>query len=174
MKTISEEKFESLIQECHLTLKVIGFKKKGTNFFLKREGFGQHINFQKSQFGTKDHITFTINTGIFLPEYWRTFDYNRGKAIPDFPSYTDCMLIKRIGQIKQDYDIWWDVNIDTNLSEITDTVLKNINNVIIPYFERIKTKKELIKLINSQPYSGTPFWDKLIDDLKNETAGMTG
>jgi hypothetical protein len=79
MKTVSEEKFDSLTKECHLILKPIGFNKKGNNFFLKRKGFGQHINFQKSRFGTKDNISFTINTGIFLPEYWRTFDYNRGK-----------------------------------------------------------------------------------------------
>ena len=172
MKTISEEKFESLLQNCHLILKAIGFKKKGNNFFLRKEGFGQHISFQKSQFGTKDHIIFTINTGIFLPEYWRTLNYNYGKSIPNFPSHTDCMLIKRIGQLKQDIDIWWDVNINTNTNELTEIILKDIKTVVIPYFDSIKTKKELINLIKLQPYSSTSYWVKMINDLNNESVEL--
>src|SRR5688572_11930465 len=137
MKTSSEEKFDSLITECHLILKPIGFKKKGNNFFFKKNGFGQHINFQKSSFGTKENISFTINTGIFLPEYWSAMDYNMGKAIPDFPNWTDCMLIRRIGEMKGENDTWWDVNENTKLSDLTYTVLRNVREVIIPYFKKI-------------------------------------
>jgi hypothetical protein len=86
MKTASEEKFDSLIKDCHQILKPLGFKKKGNNFFLKKNDFGQHLNFQKSSFRTREDISFTINTGIFLPEYWSTMDYNNGKSIPDFPT----------------------------------------------------------------------------------------
>ena len=79
MKSESEQKFDTLMQACHLILKPLGFKKKGNNFFRKKDGFGQHINFQKSPFGTKDNISFTINTGVFLAEYWREMEYNKGK-----------------------------------------------------------------------------------------------
>ena len=166
MKTASEEKFDSLMRDCHLILKPFGFKKKGNNFFLKKDGFGQHINFQKSSFGTKDDISFTINTGIFLPEYWSAMEYNKGKSIPDFPNGTDCMLIRRIGEMKGENDTWWNVNEGTSLTELTDTVLQNVRKVIIPYFNKIETKNDLKEVISSQPYSGTPFWKKMISDIE--------
>ena len=165
MKTASEEKFDSLMTECHLILKPIGFKKKGNSFFLEKNGFGQHINFQKSRFGTKDHISFTINTGIFLPEYWSAVEYNMGKEIPKTPNWTDCMLIRRIGEMKGENDTWWDVDEGTNLSELVKVILQNMTEVIIPYFNKIETKKELKEVIRSQPYSSAPFWEKMIELL---------
>jgi hypothetical protein len=65
MKTISEIKFDKVIKDgFHEILKSLGFKKKANNFYLKLDTIGQIINVQKSAFGNKDCISFTINTGI--------------------------------------------------------------------------------------------------------------
>lgn len=50
-------------------LKPLGFKKKENNFYLKLDTIGQIINVQISRWGNKDNISFTINAGIFVPEY---------------------------------------------------------------------------------------------------------
>lgn len=101
MKTISEIKFDSVIKEGFKNLlKPLGFKKKANNFDLQLEGIGQIINIQKSTWGTKNSISFTINTGLFLPEYWREMIYNQGKEVPSFPTEPECIIRKRIGALK--------------------------------------------------------------------------
>lgn len=77
MKTLTEKKFDRVIKEgFHEVLKPLGFKKKANNFYLQRQDLGQIINIQKSGYFSKDHISFTINTGLFLPEYWRALSFN--------------------------------------------------------------------------------------------------
>jgi hypothetical protein len=162
MKTIAEEKFDKLIKAYHLTLKPIGFKKKGNNFYLQKSDFGQHINFQKSPWRTKDNISFTINTGVFLPEFWSALDYNSGKAIPEFPSETQCILRRRIGELRRENDTWWDINEKTDLEGLTSTLLTNLTEVILPHFNYMKTKNEIKELINKQTNSGVPPYEKMI------------
>jgi hypothetical protein len=73
MKTISELKFDKIIKDgFHEILKPLGFKKKANNFYLKLDTLGQIINVQKSAWGNKNNIDFTINTGIFVPKYCMT------------------------------------------------------------------------------------------------------
>jgi hypothetical protein len=60
MKTVSGIKFDRIIKEgFHELLKPMGFKKKANNFYL---------------------IRFTINTGIFVPEFWVVFYDYRDKG----------------------------------------------------------------------------------------------
>ena len=71
MKSITETKFDKIVKlSFHETLKPLGFKKKGNNFYSQKNGIGHIINLQKNYYYSKDHIHFTINTGVFLPEYW--------------------------------------------------------------------------------------------------------
>jgi hypothetical protein len=163
MKTESEEKFDKIVKAFHLRLKPLGFKKKGNNFYLQKVGFGQHINFQKSPWRTKDDISFTINTGVFLPSFWSThFDYNVGKPIPEFPSETECILRRRIGQLMNELDTWWDVNEKTNLDELTSLQLSLLDKVILPHFDFIKTLDNVKDLVNQQPYPGIPPTEKMV------------
>ncbi len=162
MKTDSEEKFDKVIKAFHLRLKPLGFKKKGNNFYLQKVGFGQHINFQKSPWRSKDDISFTINTGVFLPSFWSTLDYNTGLPIPEFPSETQCILRRRIGELMNDLDTWWDVNEKTNLAELTSLQLSLLDKVILPHFDFMKTVDNVKDLVNRQPYSGVPPYEKMI------------
>lgn len=70
MKTIAEQKFDSIINDSFKALiNPLGFKKKGNNFYRQLPEFGQIVNVQKSMFYSKENIHFTINTGLFIPEY---------------------------------------------------------------------------------------------------------
>jgi hypothetical protein len=172
MKTDSEEKFDKIIKAFHLRLKPLGFKKKGNNFYLQKVGFGQHINFQKSPWRNKEDISFTINTGVFLPSFWSTLDYNAGLPIPEFPSETQCILRRRIGELMNDLDTWWDVNDKTNLDDLTSLQLSLLDKVILPHFNFMETVDNVKDLVNRQPYSGVPPYEKMIalgelEDNKN-------
>ena len=151
MKTIAERKFDTIIQDCfHTVLKPLEFKKKGNNFYRQLPDLGQIINVQKSTFNSKERISFTINTGIFIPEYWLTYyTYHDGK-VPEYPTEPVCAIRQRIGDLKYNKDKWFDIETGTDVNELKEEMLDNILNYIMPYFERTKTKEGVCNLLQDE------------------------
>ncbi len=152
MKTPAELKFELIIKQgFHEYLKPKGFKRKGNNFYEQLQDLGHIINIQKSEFYSKDHINFTINTGIFIPEHWRGLFYNEGKALPSFPSEPDCLIRKRIGDLRnRDDTSWYDVIEETDENKLVEQMRENLERFILPYFDRIKSRQDFLGLIGQE------------------------
>jgi hypothetical protein len=162
MKTTTEIKFERLIKEgFHEILKPLGFKKKGNNFYIKGQDLGQIINIQKSTFYSKDHIHFTINTGLFLPEYWQGKTSNKGKEVPTFPNEYECLIRKRIGELRKQNDIWFDINQHIDDDKLINDMRTNLEEYILPYFNSIQSKETLLLFLDTEQLILSPF-DKLI------------
>lgn len=162
MKTRVEEKFDQLIKEgFHELLKPLGFKKKGNNFYLKCNGIGQIVNVQKSMSSTKQDIKFTINIGIFIPEHWLV-EYNFfNKTIPDYPTEPECSIRRRIGTIKKQEDIWYNLNADINENDLITEMKRNINDFILPYFNALDNKDKIVQRLEGLELGVSPL-DKLI------------
>lgn len=144
MKSITEVKFDSIVTDVfHATLKFYGFRKKGNSFYLDN-GIGKLINLQKSVHNSKNHISFTINTGIFLPDYWEHFYNYHGKPVPTFPTDADCILRKRIGHFKNSKDTWYDIDKDTDIVKAMSVQMDNLKSVILPFFGGINSNEELL------------------------------
>ncbi|GAA4425347.1 hypothetical protein GCM10023188_06190 [Pontibacter saemangeumensis] len=151
MKTPTEVKFDKVVKVgFHEVLKPLGFKKKGNNFYLQLENLGQIINIQKSSYYSKDHINFTINTGIFLPEYWKGLFYNQDKEVPSFPTEPECLIRKRIGELRNQNDTWYDIDDNTEESQLISEMRANLENFILPYFNQLNTKEALLDFLNSE------------------------
>lgn len=151
MKTPTEIKFDQIIKNgFHEILKPIGFKKKALNFYLKREDLGQIINIQKNSFYSKDQINFTINTGIFVPEYWAGLYYNSEKETPIFPTESQCLIRQRIGKLRNQNDTWYDVDDRTDENELIMEMRINLENYILPYFDQAKTKEGFLEILNQE------------------------
>ncbi len=151
MKSIAEQKFDRVIKEgFHELLKPIGFKKKANNFYLQNEDIGQIINIQKSSFYSKEHIHFTINSGLFFPVYWSGLIYNDGKNITAFPTESECLIRKRIGELRNQSDKWYDVEEKTDENKLIAEMQVNLNEYILPYFDKTKTKERLLVLLESE------------------------
>lgn len=162
MKTISEIKFDKIIKDgFHEILKPLGFKKKANNFYLKLNTIGQIINVQKSTFGNKDSISFTINTGIFVPEYWLAFYNYSDKGLPDYPTEPECFIRKRIGNLRNQHDTWYDINERTDEQQLIDEMKKNMTNFILPYFDRLNSTEKMLQELDNADIMMTPL-DKLI------------
>ncbi|HEV7349853.1 DUF4304 domain-containing protein [Telluribacter sp.] len=148
MKTVAEQKFDTIIKDCFQTfLKPLEFKKKGNNFYRQLADIGQIVNIQKSSFYSKEHISFTINTGLFIPEYWLTYyTYHKGE-IPNYPTEPDCAIRQRIGKLKYNIDKWFDIEAATEISELKQEMTDNVVNYIIPYFESNKTKVDVVRIL---------------------------
>ncbi|MBE8721194.1 DUF4304 domain-containing protein [Sphingobacterium pedocola] len=178
MKTVSEIKFDKIIKEgFQEILKPLGFKKRANNFYLKLDSVGQIINVQKSAFGNKDNINFTINTGIFVPEYWLAlYDYS-GKGLPDYPTEPECLIRKRIGKLRNQDDTWYDIKDGTNEQQLIAEMRENLTEFILPYFNRINNTEKMLQQLDKEDtmvaslgklivYGETKQFDKAKRDMK--------
>jgi len=149
MKTDTEQKFDFIIKKSfHSKLKPLGFKKKGNNFYLKKEHLGLIINIQKSAYYSKQKIHFTINIGVFIPEYYLTHDYHKN-ILPDYPTEPDCAIRSRIGQLKNQNDIWFDVDERTDPNILISEMDINLEQWILPYFNNFESKNSFVKWLDS-------------------------
>lgn len=145
MKTLSELKFEKIISEgFHELLKPRGFKKKGNNFYLRLDTIGQIVNVQKSAFGNRENIRFTINTGIFVPAVWLEFFDKTGKGIPEYPNESGCLIRKRLGNIRKQGDIWFEIQEHTDEQQLIEEIRINLKEFILPYFDRLVSTENLL------------------------------
>ncbi|KAF5066291.1 hypothetical protein DSECCO2_265160 [anaerobic digester metagenome] len=157
MKTESEIKFDKIIKDgFHKILKPLGFKKKSNNFYLQLDSIGQIINVQKSSFGNKDSISFTINTGIFVREYWLVFYNYNDKGLPDYPTEPECLIRKRIGKLRNQHDTWYEINDRTDEQQLITEMRKNLIDFILPYFERLNNSEKVLQELDSIDIPMTP------------------
>jgi hypothetical protein len=163
MKTISEIKFDKIIKDAFREiLKPLGFKKKANNFYLKLDTIGQIINVQKSSFGNKDSISFTINTGIFVPEYWLAFYNFSEKGLPDYPTEPECLIRKRIGDLRNHHDTCYDIKERTDEQQLIDEMKKNLTNFILPYFDRLNSTEKMLQELDKADMMMTPLGKLII------------
>lgn len=180
MKTVSEIKFDKIIKDgFHEILKPLGFKKKGNNFYLKLDSIGQIINVQKSAFGNKDSISFTINTGIFVPEYWLAFYNYSDKGLPDYPTEPQCLIRKRIGNLRNQHDTWYDVNERTDEQQLIAEMRKNLTEFILPYFNRFNSTEQMLHELDKADMMMAPLGKLIVygelkqfDKAKREYEGL--
>lgn len=151
MKTAAELKFDRIIKEgFQEILKPLGFKKKGNNFYLQLPELGQIINIQKSAAYSKDKIHFTINTGIFIPEYWLAFYNFHDGTLPKYPTEPECLARKRIGKLRNQNDTWYDINEATDENGLIGEMKENLGLFILPYFNNLKTINQFLEIIETE------------------------
>lgn len=171
MKSEAERKFDHIIKEAFTkNLKPLGFKKRANNFYLPLEGVGQMINLQKSTRYSKNHIHFTINAGIFLPEFWLAYYNYHNKPIPDYPTEPECAARARIGRLRNDGDIWYDVDEDTDEIEMIIEMEENLNDYILPFFLRLKSKDQFLSMLDTDAISLPPFGKLIVYAELKQTA----
>ncbi|MGZ3940139.1 MAG: DUF4304 domain-containing protein, partial [Flavisolibacter sp.] len=176
MKTRTEIKFYAIIkQSFHEFLKPRGFKKKGNNFYLQLPELGQIINIQKSSFYSKDHILFTVNTGIFIPEHWMGLIYNQGKDLPSFPTEPECLIRKRIGELRKQHDKWYDLDEKSDELKLISEMKDNLERYILPYCHTLSTREDVLKFLDANQLHMQPLGKlivygelHLIDKAKRE------
>ncbi|WP_346320323.1 DUF4304 domain-containing protein [Chitinophaga sp. YIM B06452] len=180
MKTVSEIKFEKIIKDgFHEILKPLGFKKKANNFYLKLDSVGQIINVQKNAFGNKDSISFTINTGIFVPEYWLAFYNYSDKGLPGYPTEPECLIRERIGSLRNQHDTWYHIKERTDEHYLIAEMRKNLTEFILPYFNRLDSTEKMLQELDKADMIMTPFGKLIVygelkqfDKAKREYKGL--
>lgn len=152
MKTDAQLKFDKIIEIFRETLKPLGFKKKANNFYLQLSEIGQIINIQKSQSSNSSNILFTINIGIFEPKFWlQIYDYQHTKTIPNYPTEPECLIRKRIGELLNKGDIWYKIDNETDIKDLTFQIKETIKEYILPFFNGLSDVKKIIEKSKQTP-----------------------
>jgi hypothetical protein len=181
MKTPAQDKFDTIVKHgFHAILKPEGFKRKGNNFYRQLPDLGHIINIQKSQWGSKNDISFTINNGIFSPEYWRGQFHNQGKALTSFPTEPECPIRVRIGQLRYKKDAWYEVDEKTDLVNLIAEMRENVTQYILPWFATCTTTQDFVTLLKQGASTQYAFGKlivfgelKMYDEAKSELERLT-
>jgi hypothetical protein len=132
------------------TLKSNGFKKTGRNWYKDLGEFGWCFNIQSSLYNSQDEVKFTFNTGIFVEKSYKLI-YNG--SLPKFPKEYECVIRQRIGTIKKKNDIWYYLNNETNIGDLIKSIQNDIEEYIIPYFNKFISIENIVDSIKGTHYS---------------------
>ncbi|UOG56032.1 DUF4304 domain-containing protein [Leptospira noguchii] len=159
MQSIPEKIFKKISKEgFYKILKPLGFKRKGNRFCLMNDEYGKVVDLQKSQWNSKDRLSFTINIGFFFSEYWRGFFYEKEKSeVPSFPRIEECFLTKRLGELRNSNDIWYDIDFNSDADLMINQIYENLNLYILPYLNRFVSKKSLLEILEKEDFHLRPY-----------------
>jgi len=152
MKTKAQEKFDKIIKTCfHKQLKPLGFKKRNNNFYRNVGALGHIIRVQKSSFSTKHEISFTVNVGIFSPEYWLSeYNFKSKSEPPTYPTEPESIIRLRIGRFINGSDRWYDLDTSTKESSIMEELKITLEEKILPFFNRLTSNIELMSYLENE------------------------
>lgn len=139
-KTPTQLFFDEIIKEIHTLLKPLGFKKKALNFYRLKDGFHQLINVQKSAYNSADEIGFTMEICIGIAK----------EGDSPFPSKFDLAIRERIGSIKEDSDIWYELNGYADIfrrkqafEHTKQAILNDIKTAALPFFDKMNNTQTI-------------------------------
>jgi hypothetical protein len=153
---MSKSKFADQVDQIQSQLapllKEAGFKRRGRTFNRNSlEGLVSVVNFQMGKFdppgttsipGLRENLygSFTINLGIYVPEVYRTlFD----SEVKGFVLEYHCCIRSRLGMLgREKRDIWWQVDISSNLS---DDLKDRLVSDAFPFLHHFETRGAILQ-----------------------------
>jgi hypothetical protein len=155
LKTEVQIRFDHLITKVLWpTFKARGYRKTSNNFrHYDPLGWGKIVNIQKSAFGDRDNICFTVNTGLYLAEADRIWT---GRIAADKFLEPDCLVRARIGTLNDSgQDLWYELTEKTVPEVLYQQVERDVITYVLPYLDRMASLDAIIQhlLQKRQPAS---------------------
>ncbi len=119
-----------------------GLTKTGSSFHRRgADGWGV-VNFQKSQFGSRAHVRFTINIGVGLDRVLAAQGHDPSRKPPSYR----CSWQLRIGELIDDgEDHWWDLDACTDLDRLTAQIVAVVIERGLPLMETRLTEEGFVE-----------------------------
>ena len=146
LKTKVQIQFGQLVSEVIWPeFKARNYRKTGNNFRIYHsDGWGKVVNIQKSAYGDRNEISFTINTGLYLAKADTIFDEPRAAKFLE----PDCLVRNRIGRLNgSNHDLWYDLNELTPAHLIQQQVLDDVKGFVLPYLDKIDSVDDIVQQI---------------------------
>jgi NDP-sugar pyrophosphorylase family protein len=142
-KTDSEILFDTLVKNVTWPdFKSRSYKKSGYNFrYYHPDGWGKIVQFQKSDLGDRNNISFTINVGLYLAEA-EQFHCSRqsGQKFKE----VSCMVRKRIGELNGTGRSWFDINENTHHEALFAMIKHEFHAIVLPYLDTVTSRNSIL------------------------------
>lgn len=151
MPTVRECYDEMLRGVIAPPLRAVAFRKRRNSFSrLSAAGWGL-INFQASQFGTLDSVSFTINIGLAFAEL---SDVTAGP-----PTFGRADVRQRIGPLLNErQDKWWVLQPDSDFDAVAADVTAAVSGTVIPWLEERATLATVLAGVRADPNDFLATW----------------
>jgi hypothetical protein len=117
-----------------------GFKKTRNRFLRGDEAGWQVVDFQASQWGSRDDVRFTINLWVGVPE------------LAEGDPGDDAHVQERIGALTEaGEDRWWAVDADTDVAELAEEVRTLLAERGLPWLGARSSLQRLLLLAREWP-----------------------
>jgi len=141
----TRERYDEMIKtELGVELRTLGFKRRRNAFFRKTDQGWTLVDFQASQFGTREEVSFTINLGVSFVE----LQADEGGA----PSLGRALIRERIGRLLDaSGDIWWNLDPDSDVAAVATTINDAVTREAIPWLDARASLAQLLSAARADP-----------------------
>lgn len=124
-----------------------GFTKRGSTFHLRGEGAWGVINFQKSQFGSRDAVRFYVNVAVALDRLLARDGLDPTRKPPAYK----CNWQVRIGRLSEPAGPEsWDVHVNTDFAHLTRELIRAIDQDAIPFIQRRASESRFASALETE------------------------
>ena len=115
-----------------------GFKKRRNRFRREHDAGWQVVDFQASQWNSRDDVRFTINVWVGVSELQE--------------ADADAQFEERVGSLlPEGEDQWWPVPDDTDTAALGQELRQVLEDHCLPWLEKRTTLDQLIRLADEDP-----------------------
>lgn len=127
------ERFDVWLREhVHPVLRKAGFAKSGSTFHRRGPDGWSVINFQRSQFGTRDKVTFYVNVAVALDRLLVKDGIDPARKPPAHKSNWQARIERLAGP---GTPTQWEVVGSTDLDRLTQEVVPLLERSAVPFIE---------------------------------------
>ena len=142
------ERYDDMIRTVVAAeLKPEGFKRTRNRFSRWRNDGWQIIDFQASQWGSRDGVRFTINLGTAVAGLPKLTPWDDEKAPPEDAAH----LRQRIGDLLDGRDRWWSFDATTDATALAGELLTVLRRVGMPWLDARSELDQVLDLISQHP-----------------------
>jgi hypothetical protein len=135
----ARERYDAMLRdEIAPLLRERGFRKRRNRFRRVVDGSWQVIDFQASQFGSRNDVQFTINLWVGVPDL--------GGDDAD-----DQQIGERIGPVMLIEDHWWSLEGDTDVESLAEELRAVVTEHALPWLEARGSLDQLVALARAHP-----------------------
>ncbi len=146
--TAREQYDEMIRSRLGPQLKKESFKRVRNHFARWGGGGWQIIDFQASQWGSRDAVSFTINLACALDGLAKRSEWDEKKS----PSEAAAHLRERIGVLLDDgRDRWWDFDAATDPEALAGELMMVLRRVGLPWLEARADLGRVLTLVSCHP-----------------------
>lgn len=127
---------------CRRALSEHGFEGSGRTWKLISDEHARLVNLQTNRYDSSSTLTFTFNLGVFFPSIYTA----ENDSLPDPPlQEIHCCPRERIGSLFFTGDKWWEINWNTDESEIEIELLEMLTNKAVPWLMKFETMDDVFQ-----------------------------